>query len=115
MRNARLPFPIRVRTRWGDYSPALHYHVSQRISAGLSGCAAQIRAVAVRIRDDELHNIAQRRCEIEVTTTDAGRISASSVGINLFSLVDHTVDAVVAMLRQHTSVEPQGEMRQRIA
>jgi hypothetical protein len=42
-------------------------------------------------------------------------ISASSVGIELFTLPDRAVDAVVEMFRQRTGVEPHRELRQRIA
>ena len=115
MRHAQQRFPIDVRTGWVDYSPALRYHASQRIRARLAEFASQIRSVTVRISDDEPHKTAQRCCEIEVMTTHSGPISASSVGVELFTLVDRTVDRVVEILRQRTSGEPHRELGQRIA
>ena len=115
MRHAQHRFPIDVRTGWVDYSPALRFHVSQRIRTCLAECASKIRSVTVRISDDEPHKAAQRRCEIEVMTTDTGPISASSVSVNLFTLVDRAVDSAVGKLLQRASAEPHNEPRKRIA
>ena len=98
-----------------DYSPAFHYYASQRIRSRLAAFASQIRAVTVRISQDEPHTTAQRHCEIEVMTTHAGQVSASSVGVKLFTLLDRAVDSVVDVLRQRARAESQSESRQRIA
>ena len=115
MRNDQHQFPIEVRTGWADYSPALRYHASQRIRSRLAESAALIRSITVRFSDDEPLTAGQRRCHIEVTTTHAGPISGSSVGVELFTLVERAVDAVVEILRQHTSGEPHRALRRRIA
>lgn len=115
MRHEQHRFPIDVRTGWVDYSPALRYHASQRIRSSLADFASRIRSVTVRISDDEPHEPTQRRCDIAVMTTHAGPVSASSVGVNLFMLVDRAVDSVMEMLRHRASAEPHSEMRQRIA
>jgi len=65
MRHAPQRFPVDVRTGWLDYSPALHYRASQRIGAGLAAFVSQVRAVTVRISNDEPHKTAQRHCEID--------------------------------------------------
>jgi phage baseplate assembly protein gpV len=108
-------FPVDVRTSWQDYSPAFHYQAAQRIRSGLAEFASQIRAVTVRISDGEPHTTAQRQCEIEVMMTHAGQVSASSVGVNLFTLLDGAVDSVVDVLRQRARAESESELRQRIA
>ena len=115
MRHALQRFPVDVRTGWMDYSPAFHYYASQRIRSRLAAFASQIRAVTVRISQDEPHTTAQRHCEIEVMTTHAGQVSASSVGVKLFTLLDRAVDSVVDVLRQRARAESQSESRQRIA
>jgi hypothetical protein len=115
MRDARQQFPVHVRTGWTDYSPALHDHATQRVASRLAGFAPQIRSVIIRIADDASHHARQRRCDIEVVTTHAGPIAASSVGVNPFRLVDGAVDTVFELLRQHSRTQPQGELRQRIA
>ena len=101
MRTDQQPFPIDVRTGWVDYSPALRRHASQRMRSRLAEFASQIRSVTVRISDDEAHTIAHRRCDLEVMT-HAGPISASSVGVDLFALVDRALDTVEEILRQRT-------------
>ena len=108
-------FPINVRTGWLDYSPALRYQASERIRSHLAEFGPQVRSVTIHISDDGPQRTAQRRCEIEVLTAHAGRISFASVGLDAFTLVARVVDSVVELLRQRTSVEPQSEARQRIA
>ena len=114
MRNTQ-QFPIEVQTGWVDYSPALRYHTSQRIRSRLAEFAPRIRSITVRMSDDAPHNTAQRRCDIEALTTDAGPIAASSVGVELFTLVERAVDTVVEILRQRIGGEPRREHRQRVA
>ena len=108
-------FPIAVQTGWVDYSPALRYYASQRIGSSLAQFAPRIRSVAVRISDDAPHTTRQRRCEIEVMTTDASVVSAASAGRNLFALVDGALESLVKALRQRTSDQPLGEQHRRIA
>jgi hypothetical protein len=115
MRNGQQQFPVEVRTSWVDYSPALRYHASQRIRSRLSEFASHIRSITVRISDDEPHHTAQRRCDIEVMTTDAGAIAASSVGVELFTLVERAIDTVVEILRQRTGGEPHRGLRHGVA
>jgi hypothetical protein len=114
MHKARQQFPVYVRTGWMDYSPALHHHATERVGSLLAGFAPQIRSVTVRIADDASPNARQRRCDIEVMTKAAGPISASSVGVNPFRLVDGAVDTVFEMLPQRNRSQA-GELGQRIA
>ena len=115
MRNGQQPFPIDVRTGWVNYSPALRHHASQRVRSRLAECASQIRSVTVRCSADEPQTIAHRHCEIEVTTTHAGPISASSVGVDLLALVDRAVEIVAEKLRQRPNAQTHAELGRRIA
>ncbi len=108
-------FPIAIQTGWVDYSPALRYHASQRIGSSLAEFAPRIRSVTVRVSDDAPHTTRQRRCDIDVVTTDAGVVSASSTGRNLFALVDRALASLATTLRHRSSVEPLGEEHRRIA
>ncbi len=114
MRHVQQQFPIEVRTGWVDYSPALRDHASERIRSLLAEFAPQIRSVTVQISNDPAQSAAQRRCDIEVTT-DSGPIAASSVGAELFTLVERAVNAVVDVLRQRSSGKQDGLLRRRIA
>jgi hypothetical protein len=80
----------------------------------LAEFASQIRSVTVGISADEAHTVAHRRCDIEVMT-HAGQISASSVGVDLFALVDRALDRVVEILGQRTAPHPYAAIRQRSA
>jgi len=80
----------------------------------LAEFVSQIRSVTVRFSDDEAHTIAHRRCDIEVITP-AGPISASSVGVDLFALVDRALDIVVENLPQRTATHPHAAHRRRSA
>jgi hypothetical protein len=98
-----------------DYSPALRYHALERLGSSLAEFAPRIRSVTLRISDDPPHTTRQRRCDIDVVTTDAGVVSASSAGRNLFALVDRALGSLVTTLRQRRSAEPLGELHRRIA
>ena len=45
--------------------------------------------------------------------THAGPISASSVGVDLFALVDRALDTVEEILRQRTATHPHAALRRR--
>ena len=102
MRNSQQPFPIEVRTGWGDYSPALRHHASQRVAARFAEFSSRIRTVIVRCSDDDPQTGARRRCDIEVMTTHAGPITASATGEDLFELIDQASKTAAGILRQRT-------------
>lgn len=102
MRNSQQPFPIEVRTGWGDYSPALRHHASQRVAARFAEFSSRIRSVTVRCSDDDPQTGARRRCDIEVMTTHAGAITAAAAGEDLFELIDQASKTAAGILRQRT-------------
>lgn len=114
MHNAQR-FPVDVRTGWVDYSPALRYHATERARSVLAGFASRIRSVKVRIADAEPHDLERRRCEVEVLTTDGGPITVSSVGADLFDIVDRALDSAAEMLHRRASAAPIVETQRRIA
>jgi hypothetical protein len=108
-------FPVDVHMRWTDYSPALRYHVSERVRSHLAEFASVIRGVGVRISDEEGQAAEHRRCRVEVITTHPNPISASAVGVDVFNLVNQTVDTVAQMLRRRFTAGSENELRRRIA
>ena len=100
MRDAQFRFPIDVHTGWVDFSPALRYHASEQARARLAGYASQIRSVSIRISDETPDDITGRRCEVQVSTTDAGPVTASATGEDLFAIVNHGLESVVERLHQ---------------
>ena len=115
MSSSQQPFPVRVHTGWVDYSPALRHHASERVRSRLSDLASEIRSVVLRVSDGEPPADARRRCHVEVMTRNAGPISASTVGTDLFNIVDNTVDRVAEMLRSRLGAVPTSDWRLRIA
>jgi ribosome-associated translation inhibitor RaiA len=108
-------FPVDVRTGWIDFSPALRHHASERIRSLLAQFALQVRSVTVRISDAEPHRPAHRRCDIEVMTTHAGAITASSIGLDVFALVNHAAESALEALRERASDGPYSELHHKIA
>ena len=100
MRDPQFRFPIDVHTGWVDFSPALRYHASQEARSRLAGFAPQIRSVSIRISDEAPDEINSRRCEVEVSTIDAGPVTASATGEDLFAIVDHGLESVLETLHQ---------------
>jgi hypothetical protein len=94
-------FPVHLRTGWVDYSPALHWYAGQKVRSVLTGFAPRIRSVSVRIADHEAHDVASRRCTIDVTLKSGVVVSAESTGAALEDLVDRTLESIFAELHQH--------------
>jgi hypothetical protein len=100
MQTAQHPFPVHLRTGWIDFSPALHWYVTQKVRSALRPVASRVRAVTVRIADGEPHDPSTRLCAIDVTLKPAGTISATSSGGNVCELVDRASEASLEKLRE---------------
>lgn len=100
MRDTRFRFPVDVHTGWVDFSPALRYHASQEARARLAGFAATIRSVQIRISNDTPQDAAERRCDVQVSTTDAGAVTATTTGADLFAIVNSGLASVVETLHR---------------
>ena len=99
-------FPVYLRTGWVDYSPALHWYAGQKVRSVLAGFASRIRSVSVRIADHDVHDVASRRCTIDVALKSGGVVTAESTGADLEALVDRTTESVFAQLRQRHARDP---------
>ena len=62
----RSSFPIHVRTRWLDYSPALHWHARRHVQAALRAFEPRIRWVNVKMAGTGA--APDRTCDIELAT-----------------------------------------------
>lgn len=92
-------FPVRVRTGWVDYSPAVHTYAGTTVARALGGVAAHVRSVTVRIADYEPHDPATRLCAIEVELTSGRTVAATATGRDVHGLIDGAAEAVAARLR----------------
>ena len=98
MQTTQHTFPIHVRTRWIDFSPALHWYATQKVRSALRPVASRVRAVTVRIADHEPHDPSTKLCAIDVALKPAGTIAATATGTNLCELVDRATAASVEQL-----------------
>ena len=103
MRETRFRYPIDVHTGWVDFSPALRYHATEQARARLAGFAPHIRAVTIRISDDRPDDVSERRCDVQVATANAGAVTASATGADLFAIVNSAIDDSVEALHRHTA------------
>ena len=115
MQPAQHPFLVHVRTGWIDFSPALHWYATQKVRSVLRPVASRVRAVTVRIADHEPHDPSTRLCAIDVTLKSARTISATSVGRNVYELVDRATEASIERLREQHEADVIHEPLSRIA
>lgn len=97
-------FPVHVLTGWVDYSPAFHWETSQTLRSAVAGFESRIRSIVARIAEDEPHNPASRRGDVEVVMKPLGSFTVSSTGVDLDDLLDRMADAVRTRLKQAVHV-----------
>lgn len=115
MRDTESRVPVSVHTGWVDYSPQHRHYTSQQVRSQLAGFAHQIRSVTVRIDDESPSNVASRRCVIQVITAHAGLVSATAVGVDLFTVVDRALASVAQRLRDSANAQVHSEAARRVA
>ena len=98
--NAREAFPIHVRTRWLDYSPALHWHTRTRIEAALRSSASRIRWVNVRISGGD-RSPDERTCDVEVVMKPDGLVAASAAATDPYRAADAAARRARTVVRRH--------------
>jgi ribosome-associated translation inhibitor RaiA len=103
MRDPQFRYPIDVHTGWVDFSPALRYHATEQARSRLAGFAPQIRAVSIRISDGMPDDVRARRCDVRVSTANAGAVTASATGADLFAIVNTALDGSVDALHRHAA------------
>jgi ribosome-associated translation inhibitor RaiA len=94
-----LIFPVHVRTRWIDFSPALRWYTARKIESALQPFASRIRSVYVRITDvpDDLDS---RTCAIQVLIKPFAFASASATGADPYESVDRATQRVRSIVQR---------------
>jgi hypothetical protein len=98
-------FPIHLRTRWQDFSPALHWHTSQTVTAHLAPFGLRIRSVKVRITDADFQDLSRRTCAIEVALKPFGVASATATGADVREIVSRAAERVRENLQHEERIE----------
>jgi ribosome-associated translation inhibitor RaiA len=93
-------FPVRIRTRWLDFSPALHWYAQRRTAFAFRRFAARVRRVDVVIADSNGPRGGDDKiCEIEVFLNPAGSILVSARSDDPYQSVDRAIRRARASLR----------------
>jgi ribosome-associated translation inhibitor RaiA len=93
-------FPIHVRTRWLDFSPALHWYTRTRLEAALRSSASRIRWVNVRISDGD-GSPGERICDVEVVLKPDGLVAASATSPDPYRAADAAARRARIVVRRH--------------
>ena len=93
-------FPVHVRSRWLDYSPALHSHTRTRVEAALGAHASRVRSVKVRLSGGE-GTPEERICEIEVAMRPDGVLTVSASDLDAYRATDAAIRRARAAVRRH--------------
>jgi hypothetical protein len=106
----RAAIPTHIRTRWLDYSPALHWHARTRVQAALRPFASRVRWINVRITPgDGLRG--ERTCDIEVMLIPLGWVTASGTAADAYRAVDEAVRTVKGLVRREVPRRRDAELR----
>jgi hypothetical protein len=109
MNRSRQTVPVRVRTRWLDFSPAFHWWAARTIETVLQPFASHISSVTVRIADVE-NDLDSRRCVIQIVTKPSGFVSASAIGTSPFESADRAIVRGRAILQRRLGGEATGRV-----
>lgn len=107
-----MTFPVYVRTRWLDFSPALQWHATRKVESALQPFASRIRAVTVEIADSE-GSLAGRTCVIQVVMHTRAFLSASATGAGIYESIEGAIARIRAIMRRRpgTAADSSGETR----
>lgn len=96
-------FPIRLRMRWLDFSPALHLHATRRIEFALGRFAPQIRSINVVIADENgpRNGPNDKVCEIELQLHRGGTLAVSAAAPDPYQCVERAARKASAVMRGH--------------
>jgi ribosome-associated translation inhibitor RaiA len=100
MTNAQHAFPIHVRTRWLDYSPALLSHTRTRIDAALRSCASRVRWVNVRISDGD-GTRDERVCHVDVVLKPDELVTATAADADPYRAATAAARRARTVVRRH--------------
>ena len=93
-------FPVHVRSRWLDYSPALHNHTRTLIEAALRAHASRVHSVQVRLSGGE-GTLEERICEIEIALKPDGVLLVSAADVDACRATDAAVRRARTAVRRH--------------
>lgn len=93
-------FPVHVRSRWLDYSPALHNHARTRVDAALRAHATRVQWVKVRLTGGD-GAPEERICEIEVTMKPDGLLTVSASDVDAYRATDAAIRRARTAVRRH--------------
>ena len=93
-------FPVHVRSRWLDYSPALHSHTRIRVEAALRAHASRVQWVKVRLSGGE-GAPEERICEIEVAMKPGGSLTVSAADLDVYRATDAAIRRARTAVRRH--------------
>ena len=98
-------FPVHVRMRWLDFSPALQWYTRRRFESALRRFASRIRSVSVRIADgDGLRSGASDRiCDVEIFLHPSGSLLASGSAPDAYLSVARAAHRARTVVRGHVS------------
>lgn len=94
-------FPVHLRMRWLDFSPALHWYATRRIETALRRFADRVRYVDVQIADANgpRRGPDDKTCEIEVFLHPSGTLKVSDAADDPYLTVDRAVRRLRAAVR----------------
>jgi ribosome-associated translation inhibitor RaiA len=110
----RAAIPTHIRTRWLDYSPALHWHARTRVQAALRPFASRVRWIHVRITPGEGPR-GERTCDIEAMLIPSGWLTASGTAADAYRAVDEAVRKIRGLLRREVPRRRDVDALRRIA
>jgi ribosome-associated translation inhibitor RaiA len=93
-------FPVHVRSRWLDYSPALHNHTRTRVDAALRAHGSRVKWVRVRISGGEGAS-EERLCEIEVAVKPDAVLTVSAADVDAYRATDTAIRRARTAVRRH--------------
>jgi ribosome hibernation promoting factor len=103
MKHVQESFPVRLRMRWLDFSPALQWYATRRVEIALRRFASRIREVNVLIADSNgpRGGADDKACEIDVHLQPSGSLTVSSAAPDAYLAVDRAVRRARAVVRGH--------------
>ena len=93
-------FPVHVRSRWLDYSPALHNHTRTGVDAALRAHASRVHWVKVRLSGGE-GAPEEKLCEIEVAMKPDGVLTVSAADVDAYRATDTAIRRARTAVRRH--------------
>lgn len=97
-------FPVSVRMRWLDFSPALQWYARRRLELALRRFASRIRGATVQIADGNGPRGGDDKvCDVEILLHPSGSLQASASAADAYQSVARAVRRARAVVRGHVS------------